>query len=51
MDIRLNTLLINLKDFPFDVRPAYRIDENQAKDIISALEDLKEMEESKKVNE
>lgn len=38
MDIRLKELLHNLKDRDWDVNPIYKIDENEAKKIIKAIE-------------
>lgn len=39
VDIRLKELLHNLKDRNWDVNPIYKIDENEARKIIEALED------------
>lgn len=38
MDIRLKELLHNLKDRDWDINPVYKIDENEARKIIYALE-------------
>lgn len=38
MPIELKELLHNLKDRDWDVNPIYKIDENEAKKIISAIE-------------
>lgn len=39
MDIRLKELLHNLKDRNWDVNPTYKIDENEARKIIQALDE------------
>lgn len=39
MDIRLKELLHNLKDMDWDVNPTYKIDENEARKIIQALDE------------
>ena len=41
MMLALKELLHNLKDRDWDVNPIYKIDENEAKKIIEALEELK----------
>ena len=39
MDIRLRELLHNLKDRDWDANPIYKIDENEAKKLIEAIEE------------
>ena len=38
--LALKELLHNLKDRDWDVNPTYKIDENEAKKIIEALEEI-----------
>lgn len=45
MRIELKELLHNLKDRDWDVNPTYKIDENEAKKLINALE-LEEKEQT-----
>ena len=41
MDIRLREFLHNLKDRDWDVNPIYKIDENEARNIIEGIEAVK----------
>lgn len=44
MLIELKELLHNLRDRDWDVNPVYKIDENEGRKIISALESLEQKE-------
>lgn len=44
MDEALKRLQINLKNFPWRHYPAYKVEKNDALDILNALEKLEESE-------
>lgn len=43
-DIRFKELKSNLKNFDYDVLGAYRLDENEARKILSFIDELQEVE-------
>ena len=44
MDIRLIEFYNNLKNWNFDIKLSYSVDENEAKKIMQAIEDMQESE-------
>ena len=48
MEQCLKKLLVNLKNYPWEHYPSYKIDEHDGKELIEALQSLEEKETKKK---
>lgn len=48
MLIELQEFYVNIKNWDFDIKQKYTLDENEAKKIMKAIERLKEIEQCKK---